>query len=356
LTGNLLEHALSPMATVEGATHVLRDANHAFCRLVDCLQPDVAGKPLCELLPDNPECLVLLDEVYRTGKPGILQGHEHAQPGPVFSSYVMWPVTTNGCTSGVVIQVTETAPLHARTMAMNEALVLGSLRQHELTEMAEAANARLQKEIAQRIRSERDALMLTKEISHRIKNNLQIVISLIGQEIRQTPAQYAQGYIAMEARISGIADLYDLISHSNHIDAVPLDGYLRELAKTMSATLLEPLSGIKIEVEAAALELDSNRAVPFGLLVNELSTNAIKHAFPGGSGLIKLSIARIDDQIQLIVADDGIGITAKAKASVAGRHGSEYVAIFVRQLGGIMTITGSAETGTVIRVLFPLTI
>jgi two-component sensor histidine kinase len=356
LTSNLLEHALSPMATFEGAAHLLREANHTFCRLVDCLQEDVAGKPLCELLPDNPECLMLLDEVYRTGKPGILQGQEHAEHGPVSSSYAMWPVTTNGCTSGVVIQITETAPLHARTRAMNEALVLGSLRQHELTEIAEAANARLQEEIAQRIQSERDALMLTKEISHRIKNNLQIVISLIGQEIRQTPAQYAEGYIAMEARISGIADLYDLISHSDHVDAVPLDDYLRELAQTMSATLLEPLSDIKIEVESVALELDTNRAVPFGLLVNELSTNAVKHAFPGGSGLIRLSIARVDDQIELIVADDGIGITAKAKASVPGRHGSEYVAIFVRQLGGIMAVTGSAETGTVIRVLFPLTV
>jgi two-component sensor histidine kinase len=344
------------MATVEGPSHVLRETNHAFRRLVDCVQEDISGKPLCELLPDNPECLMLLDEVYRTGKPGILQGQEHAEPGPVFSSYVMWPVTTDGRTSGVVIQITETAPLHARTMAMNEALLLGSLRQHELVEIAEEANARLQVEIAQRIQSERDALMLTKEITHRIKNNLQIVISLIGNEIRQTPVQYATGYVAMEARITGIADLYDLISHSHHVDAVPLDSYLRELAQTMSATLLEPLSGIKIEVEAVALDLDADRAVPFGLLVNELSTNAIKHAFPGGAGVIRLSIARVDDQIELIVADDGIGIVAKAPASEAGWHGSDYVAIFVRQLGGIMTVAGSADTGTVIRVLFPLTV
>jgi two-component sensor histidine kinase len=355
LTCNSLEHAPSPMAKVEGAAHMLREVNHAFCRYVDCLQPDVVGKPLCELMPNNPECLMLLDEVYRTGKPGILQEQEHAEHGPVSSSYAMWPVTTIGCITGVVIQITETVPLHARTRTMNEALVLGSLRQHELTEIAESANARLQEEIAQRVQSERDALMLTKEISHRIKNNLQIVISLIGQEIRQTPAQYAQGYIAMEARISGIADLYDLISHSNHVDAVPLDGYLRELAQTMSATLLEPLSGIKIEVESVALELDTNRAVPFGLLVNELATNAIKHAFPSGSGLIRLSIARVGDQIELIVADNGIGIAAKTIPSVEGRHGSDYVEIFVRQLGGIMTVAGSAEAGTVIRVLFPLT-
>lgn len=356
MTSNLLEHALSPMATVEGAGHVLREANQAFCRLFDRLHDDVVGESLCTVLPNSLECVTLLDEVYRTGKPVILQGQEHAEPGPVFSSYVMWPVKTNGCTSGVVIQITETAPLHARTMAMNEALLLGSLRQHELVESAENANMRLQEEIAQRIQSEHDALMLTNEISHRIKNNLQIIIALVGNEIQQTPTQYAAGYVAMEGRISGIAKLYDLISQSNHSDSLPLDRYLQDLAETMSETLLEPASGIKIYVKSEAVKLDSSRAVPFGLLVNELGTNAIKHAFPGGFGRITLSIAQVDNQIELIVADDGIGIAGQRALSVAGQHGSDYIAIFVRQLGGIMTVTGSAAAGTVIRVVFPLSV
>jgi two-component sensor histidine kinase len=342
------------MATIEGADRVVHDANPAFCRLINRAREEIVGKPICALLPNDPDCLALLEQVYRTGKFGCLEGQEHAKPGPIFSSYIMWPVTRDGRTSGVVIQVTETASLHAQTMAMNEALLLGSLRQHELTASAEQANRLLQAEIAQRLQSERDALMLTNEISHRIKNNLQIVVALIGSEMRQIPAQLRKGYVAMEARIAAIAELYKLISRSSGSEPVPLDAYLQELARTMSASLLEPSSPIRIEVEAESLEIDADRAVPFGLAVNELGTNAIKHAFPAGSGLLKLSLAQLGDQIELIVADDGVGVAGKAPSTAPGRHGSDYVAIFVRQLGGTIAVSGSPGSGTVVRILFPL--
>jgi two-component sensor histidine kinase len=196
--------------------------------------------------------------------------------------------------------------------------------------------------------------MLTNEISHRIKNNLQIVVSLIGAEMRQIPAPLRKGYVAMEARIAAIAELYKLISRSGGSEPVPLDAYLRELARTMSASLLEPESDIRIEVAAEAVEIDAHRAVPFGLAVNELGTNAIKHAFPAGSGLLKLSLAQLGDQIELIVADNGIGVAMKAPSTAPGRHGSDYVAIFVRQLGGTMSVSGSPGNGIAIRILFPL--
>src|SRR5665811_1871920 len=86
---------------------------------------------------------------------------------------------------------------------------------------------------------------------------------------------------------------------------VAVDAYLREIAKTMAASLLGNTSGIKIEVKAEPLEIDPDRAVPFGLLVNELATNAVKHAFPQGTGHIMLCVEQVGDQIELVVADDG---------------------------------------------------
>jgi len=348
------EHAPSPMALVEGATHLVRDINPAFCRLIDRVREDIVGKSFCELLPENHGCLALLEDVYRTGKPASLQREEHADHGPVFSSYVMWPVMKEGRTAGLMIQVAETAPLHERTRAMNEALLLGSLRQHELTAAADQANVRLRAEIVQRMQSERDALMLAHEISHRIKNNLQVIVALIVNEIKRTPAQFAEGYVAMEARISAIGELYNLISRSNHVESVRLDIYLRELIRNMSTSLLGPSSGISIEVETEAVEIDSDRAVPFGLVVNELGTNAIKHAFPDGVGRITVSIERADDQIELVVADDGVGMSAKDVTTIPGRHGSDYVAIFVRQLGGTMVLSRSDRGGTTVSIRFPL--
>jgi PAS domain-containing protein len=95
----------------------------------------------------------MLDRVFRTGKPERHTEQEDAKPHPVFWSYTMWPVRDEGHV-GIMIQVTETAQLHERTLAMNEALVLGALRQHEITEASDSSNVRLQKEIAERKRAE----------------------------------------------------------------------------------------------------------------------------------------------------------------------------------------------------------
>src|SRR6266550_6168383 len=163
-------------------------------------------------------------------------------------------------------------------------------------------------DITDRKQRERDALSLTNEISHRIKNNLQIIVGLISFEVRSTAKPCVQGYRAMQERIRAIAELYDLISQSSRGRTVAVDAYLREIAKTMSASLLGNISGITIEVKAEALEIDADRAVPLGLLVNELATNAIKHAFPGGTGGVVLGLEQVGSEIELTVADNGVGM------------------------------------------------
>jgi PAS domain S-box-containing protein len=209
-------------------------------------------------------------------------------------------------------------------------------------------------DITDRKQRERDAQMLANEVSHRIKNNLQIVVGLIAYEIKWSVAASVPGLKAMQARIGAIADLYDLLSHSSRGGAVAVDAYLREIAKSMSAGLLGIQSGIEISVKAEAMEIDPDRAVPFGLLVNELATNAIKHAFPTGKGHLTLSVEKIGEEIELIVADDGIGIKDKIAAKLPEKRGSDYVAIFVRQLGGTIVKTSSEGNGTVIKIRLPL--
>src|SRR6202035_5856029 len=127
---------------------------------------------------------------------------------------------------------------------------------------------------------------------------------------------------------------------------VAVDAYLRGIAKAMSASLIGNMSGIKIEVKAEPLDIDPDRAVPFGLLVNELATNAIKHAFPEGTGTVVLSVEQVGDPIELTVAEDGVGMTEKDSARTSEKRGSDYVAIFVRQLGGAIVPSRSEGTGT----------
>lgn len=209
-------------------------------------------------------------------------------------------------------------------------------------------------DITDRKQRERDALTLANEISHRIKNNLQIIVGLIAYEVRSTPKPCVEGYQSMQTRIGAIAQLYDLISHSSHGGAVELDGYLRQIAKSVSASLLRKRSLITIEVEAEPLEIDPERAVPFGLLVNELATNSIKHAFPEGAGRVELSLRQVGDEIELTVSDDGVGMKNSDAANVSGKRGGDYVAIFVRQIGGSIVPPESSGVGTTVRIRLPL--
>jgi PAS domain S-box-containing protein len=146
----ITEHAPLPIASVEGATHIVRYVNPAFCHLMGKTPQELIGQQLSDLLPAKDICVSLLERVYKMGKPESYTEQDPSKPHPVFWSYTMWPVIADKLLVGVMIQVTETAEFHGKTIAINEALLLGSLRQHELTEAAEALNTQLQKEIAER--------------------------------------------------------------------------------------------------------------------------------------------------------------------------------------------------------------
>ena len=146
----ITEHAPLPMAAVEGASHIVRYVNPAFCHLMDKLAEQLVGKPFAEMMPEKDECLMLLDRVFRTGKSESHTEQRHAEPHPVFWSCLMWPVLRGERPVAVMIQVTKTAQFHEKTIAMNEALMLGSMRQHELTEVSENLNAHLRVEISER--------------------------------------------------------------------------------------------------------------------------------------------------------------------------------------------------------------
>jgi two-component sensor histidine kinase len=356
LSSGNFDHSPFPILTVAGAEHIVCYVNPAFCRLTGKAAEDLLGQSFCAMLPDTGECHALLGRIYRTGQPESYAKLNASAPASALSCYAMWPVMANGGVAGIAIQVVETPSPHEKTLAMNEALMLGSLRLHEVTADVTSLNIRLQAEIAEREQRERDALMLTNELAHRIKNNLQIIVALIAHEARSAPAPCVEGYRAMQARIGAIAELYDLISQTSDGQAVALDAYLLEIARTMSESLLEGNSGIKIEVKAGALEIDAVRAIPLGLLVNELATNAIKHGFPHGAGRIVLSAERHGDQIELTIADDGVGMKEKYSARIAEKHGSDYVAIFVRQIGGAITIASADRSGTIVRIRFPVLI
>jgi PAS domain S-box-containing protein len=140
-------YAPMPMATVEGPGHIVRYVNPAFCRLLDLPDEDIVGRPFAELVQSKDECLKRLDWVFRKGKPASHTERDQAKSRTLFRSFSLWPVMVDERAVGIVIQVTESSTLLEQTVSMNEELMLGSVRQHELTETSEKLNAQLRAEI-----------------------------------------------------------------------------------------------------------------------------------------------------------------------------------------------------------------
>lgn len=152
---SLMERSPVPMAELEGAGHVVRYANPAFCRLAEKSTEALVGKPFAEAMQEGDTCLAALDRVYRTGEAETHTESEHPGPSPAYWSYTMWPVLDDKERSvGVMMQVTETTLFHQQAGAMNEALLISSVQQHEQTERAETLNDQLRAEIVERTRVE----------------------------------------------------------------------------------------------------------------------------------------------------------------------------------------------------------
>ena len=319
LTQSIVDTIRDPLVVLESDMTVVT-ASNAFLTMFGITQADARGRKVSELGQhqwDVPALRHVLDKVLPENKP--FENFEIEDTFPVLGQRVF--------------------NLNARKIAQpgNHA--------HRMLLVFE--------DITDRKRRERDALTLTNEISHRIKNNLQIIVGLISYEVRSTPKPCVEGYRSMQTRIGAIAQLYDLISHSSRGGAVAVDGYLKEIGKSVTASLLGNATKVRIDVEAEPLEIDPERAVPFGLLINELATNAIKHAFPNGAGRVVLSARQIGQDMELAVADDGVGM-ASAVEKAPEKRGGDYVAIFVRQLGGVIVPSKPETVGTTVTIRFPL--
>lgn len=152
---SLMERAPVPMAEVEGAGHIMRYVNPAFCRLVGKDRKTLMGRPFAEIVQEGDRCLEVLDRVYRTAEPETHTESEQLEPHPPYWTYAIWPIVdANQRSVGMMMQVTETTLFHQQTARMNQELLLSSVRQHELTEAAEKLSDRLRAEIAERERAQ----------------------------------------------------------------------------------------------------------------------------------------------------------------------------------------------------------
>ena len=153
----------------------------------------------------------------------------------------------------------------------------------------------------------RDRDMLMRELQHRVKNNLQLITALIRLEARSAKEGETVALARLASRIDALTVLYRTLSTEDAPAEIDLGQYLSDIAN--SVMQVSAADNIKIDIETGFCPLSINVAMPAGLLVNEMLTNALKYAFVGRSGgQLKLICRQDGGRVTIIVSDDGVGL------------------------------------------------
>jgi len=183
--------------------------------------------------------------------------------------------------------------------------------------------------------------VLLREIHHRVKNNLQVIQSLLRMGIRSLPPGEARAATEkMIERIHAMAMVHERLHNMPDLAGLSLAGYVRDIfAGVMVSNAVRP-GQIELRLDAEDILLTVDRAIPFGLLTNELLSNCLKHGFPGGrKGTITVSIHRIPGAVRMIVKDNGIGLPEHFDAGACNSMGLKLTASLAHQLGGSLRFT-----------------
>lgn len=202
--------------------------------------------------------------------------------------------------------------------------------------------------------ADKDALM--RELHHRVKNNLQVITSLLTLQGDRAPNDLVrQSLLESKNRIKSMALVHELFYRSDDFARIDIRVYLDELAKRLLEAYSVGVGRIEVIVAGPSLQLDIERAVPCGLIVNELVANAIHHAFPGDrSGHIWISLQLHGERsLELTVRDDGAGIPPEVDIDAPKMFGLQIIRTLAMQLEG--TIEVVRERGTLVRIIFPAT-
>jgi PAS domain S-box-containing protein len=195
---------------------------------------------------------------------------------------------------------------------------------------------------------------LLNEVHHRVKNNLQVISSLLNLQSRHAPPEARQLLTESQGRVKAMALIHQLLYERHDYSRVNLAYYLGRLGALLTDSFTEQRGRIVIEQHFDGNEttIDLQRAVPCGLIVNELVTNALKHAFPDGrSGRISISLEQADNgYCRIIVADDGVGLPDAIQLDNATSLGFQLVPLLADQLGGQLSIERTQGTRFILSI------
>ncbi|WP_370315680.1 sensor histidine kinase, partial [Thalassolituus sp.] len=196
-----------------------------------------------------------------------------------------------------------------------------------------------------------DALLektsLLNEVHHRVKNNLQVVSSLLNLQSRGVPEDVRKHFDESQGRVKAMALIHQQLYEQKSYEQIEAVSYLKNLCDLMRRSYTGAASHISIDIHSdnGQVYLMMDQALPFGLLVNELVTNAIKHAFIGReSGTIEISLIQDEEMTEVMVRDDGIGLPENVELSTTRSLGFQLIPGLAEQLEAELTLIRSEGT------------
>jgi len=196
--------------------------------------------------------------------------------------------------------------------------------------------------------------VLLKEIHHRVKNNLQIVSSLLDLQSDFMAGNASRLFLRdTQDRIKSMALIHQKLYQSDSLAFIDLREYVQELADSLYSSSVNDPDLISLEVDSEEILLGMDEAVPCGLIVNELISNSLKHAFPEGmAGDVSIR-CRIDDgRVVITVSDNGVGLPTGLDVTNAETLGLQLVCMLTEQLRGTLSMDGE-QGGASVKISFP---
>ncbi|TVM18766.1 histidine kinase [Oceanidesulfovibrio indonesiensis] len=224
------------------------------------------------------------------------------------------------------------------------------------------ANRKLQEEIRRRDAAEaamaaslREKELLLKEVHHRVKNNLQIISSLLNlQADAATEDATRRSFMESRQRVASMALVHEKLYQAEDFSHVDMGVFLRELIGQHTCAA-DQCGAIATHMSEESLQLSINQAIPCGLVLNELTSNVIRHAFPGNrTGTLRVHMTRQNQHAELVVEDDGVGLPPGFSASEAESLGMRLIFALVGQLHGTVEFESEKDKGVRCRIDFPM--
>lgn len=195
--------------------------------------------------------------------------------------------------------------------------------------------------------------ILLKEVHHRVKNNLQIISSLLNLQAFQIKDDKIKTiFRESQNRVLSMALIHEKLYQSNNMNNIYFSEYLKELIDTLSRSYNSTDSYIDFELELIPINIGIDTSITLGLIVNEIISNSLKHAFAGRmDGKIKISLTKTDNSLCLKISDNGIGLPENFNYKETSSLGFNIIINLIEQINGSLVVKNI--NGTIMEITFP---